>query len=169
MKIGEIDYNLKLPKKSLFLCKPNKSIIAKINEAYDVQYYTKLSTVNELSFKIPTIIIKDDVPMDNPSIEAIKHRYIFKYVIGGIAEYFLFNESNKSYGDEDFIEYKAFSLGVQLSDKNIREYEQIGNLKEVADGVLDDVYGSLEEVPIKRWTVGYVDSYFTTSDTAKRK
>lgn len=168
-KIGEIDYDLKLPKKSLFLCKPNKSIIAKINEAYDVQYYTKLSTVNELSFKIPTIIIKDDVPMDNPNIERIKHRYIFKYVVGGIVEYFLFNESNKVYGEEDYIEYKAYSLGVQLSDKNIREFEKIGNLKEVAESVLDDIYGSLLEVPIKRWTIGYVDSYFTTSETAKRK
>ncbi|MFJ7982424.1 phage tail spike protein [Lysinibacillus xylanilyticus] len=169
MKIGEIDYNLKLPKKSLFLCKPNKSTIAKINEAYDVQYYTKLSTVNELSFKIPTIIIKDDVPMDNPNIERIKHRYIFKYVVGNAVEYFLFNESNKSYSDEDYIEYKAYSLGVQLGDKNIREYEKIGNLKDVAEGVLEDVYGSLGEVPIKRWTIGYVDSYFTTSDTAERK
>ncbi|MFJ7915860.1 MULTISPECIES: phage tail protein [unclassified Lysinibacillus] len=168
-KIGEIDYDLKLPKKSLFLCKPNKSIIAKINEAYDVQYYTKLSTVNELSFKIPTIIIKDDVPMDNPNIERIKHRYIFKYVVGTKTEYFLFNESNKVYGDEDYIEYKAYSLGVQLGDKNIREYEKIGNLKDVAEGVLDDVYGKLLEVPIKRWTIGYVDSYFTTSETAERK
>lgn len=169
MKIGEIDYNLKLPKKSLFLCKPNKSTIAKINEAYDVQYYTKLSTVNELSFKIPTIIIKDEVPMDNPNIERIKHRYIFKYVVGNTTEYFLFNESNKTYGDEDYIEYRAYSLGVQLGDKNVREYEKIGNLKDVADGVLEDVYGSLGEVPIKRWTIGYVDSYFTTSETAERK
>ena len=168
-KIGEIDYDLQLPKKSLFLCKPNKSTIGKINEAYDVQYYTKLSTVNELSFKIPTIIIKDDVPMDNPNIDRIKHRYIFKYVVGGITEYFLFNESNKGYGDEDYVEYKAYSLGVQLSDKHIREFEKIGNLKDVAEGVLDDVYGSLLEVPIKRWTIGYVDSYFTTSETAERK
>ncbi|MEQ6356556.1 phage tail protein [Lysinibacillus sp. M3] len=168
-KIGEIDYDLKLPKKRLFLCKPNKSTIAKINEAYDVQYYTKLSTVNELSFKIPTIIIKDDVPMENPNIERIKHRYIFKYVVGGMTEYFLFNESNKTYGEEDYIEYRAYSLGVQLSDKNIREFEKIGNLQEVAESVLDDVYGSLQEVPIKRWKIGYVDSYFTTSETAKRK
>lgn len=169
MKIGEIDYNLKLPKKSIFLCKPNRTIIAKISEAYDIQYYTKLGTVNELSFKIPTIIVKDNVPMDNPNIERIKHRYIFKLVVGEKVEHFLFNESNKVYGEEDYIEYRAYSLGTQLSDKHMREFEKIGTLKEVVEGVLDDVYGSLQETPIKRWTVGYVDSYFTTSETAKRK
>ena len=171
MKIGEIDYNLKLPKRSLFLCKPNKNIIAKINEAYDIQYYTKLSTVNELSFKIPTIIIKDDVTMDNPNIERIKHRYIFKYVVGGVTEYFLFNESSKVYGDDEYIEYRALSLGVQLSDKNVREFEHFGNLYEVAKAMLDSVYEEHTKAPIERWQVlpQNVDSYFTSSDQADRK
>lgn len=169
MKIGEIDYDKKLPKKSLFLCKPNKQTIAKINEAYDFQYLTKLSTVNELSFKIPTVILVDDVPNVNPNIDRIKQRYIFKFVIGGKTEYFLFNESNKVYGEDEYVEYRAFSLGVQLADRNIREFEKIGNLFEVATEALDDVYGSNFYAPIERWTIGYVDSYFTSSDAAKRK
>ena len=168
MKIGDIDYNKEMPKKSLFLCKPNKSIIAKVKEAYDIQYYTKLSTINELSFKIPTIIIKDEIPMDNPNIERIRHRYIFKLVINGKTEYFLFNESNKVYSDEDYVEYKAYSLGVQLGDKNIRTFEATGNLQEITNKLLDSTYNEVSVVPIQRWRVGIVDAYFVTSSLAVR-
>lgn len=169
MKIGEIDYNLKEPKRSLFLCKPNKSTIAKINEAYDIQYYTKLGTVNELSFKIPTIIFKDDVPMENPNIVRIKNRYLFKFVIGKVTEYFLFNDGTKVYGDDEYIEYRAFSLGSQLSDKNVREFKHIGYLHEVVSKLLDNIYG--EDIHLVRWRVNPqdVDSYFTTNDFGKRE
>ena len=40
-KIGEIDYDLRLPKKSLFLCRPNGQTIAKINDYYDLQHNEK--------------------------------------------------------------------------------------------------------------------------------
>lgn len=151
MKLGEIDKDLKPIKQNLFLCKPDKKTIKKITEAYDISYSTKLGTVNEISFKIPTIIEKDRVPIDNPNIEGIKHRYLFKLTHGSSTEYFQFNERNKAFSDDEYVEYKAYSLGIQLTDKNVRAFKaESKNLTAIATEVLQR----------SKWKVGYVDSEF---------
>src|SRR5574344_896413 len=151
MKLGEIDLSLKPVKCDLFLCKPDKKTIAKLNEAYEVNYSTKLGALNELTFKIPTIIEKDRVPITNENIVRIKHRYLFKLVYGSTIEYFLFNDQNKSYSNEEYVEYKALSLGVQLADKNIRQWSvESKNLSEML----------IDLLALSKWKLGYVDSEF---------
>lgn len=151
MKLGEIDINKKPIKENLFLCKPDKKTIDKLSEAYDISYSTKLGTVNEITFKIPTMLEKDRVPIENPNINNIKHRYLFKLKHGTTTEYFVFNERNKIYSDDEYIEYHAFSLGYQLADKMIRRYEAISkNIVEMLTDVLK----------FTNWKVGYVDSAF---------
>jgi len=155
VKIGDINYDLKVVKPRIFLCRPDKKTIAPLSEAYDISYSTKLSVLNELSFKIPTVIFQDGVPMDNRNIQAIKNRYLFKMKFGPITEYFLLNESNKSYSDDEYIQYSALSLGVQLSDKNIRDFEVVSKtLAQIATEILASTN--------TKWKVGYVDSFFET-------
>lgn len=152
MRLGEIDRNKKPVKPNLFLCLPDKRAIKKITEAYDIEYLTQLGTVNELSFKIPTIIEKDRVPIDNPNIQNIRHRYLFKLVFGSSVEYFVFNERDKSFSESDeHVSYKAYSLGYELMDKNIRDVEFTSkNLTEMLT----------ETLRYTNWRVGYVDSEF---------
>ncbi|WP_338653340.1 phage tail spike protein [Lysinibacillus sp. Y5S-8] len=153
MKLGEINYNLKPDDVRIFLCRPDKKTIARISEAYDITYSTKLSVLNEISFKIPTVLMEDGIPFDNTNIDKIKNRYLFKLRYGQITEYFLMNESSKSYSDNEYISYTALSLGVQLSDKNIRQFEVISKtLSQITTEILSSVN--------TKWTLGYVDSYF---------
>ncbi|WP_107838615.1 phage tail protein [Metasolibacillus meyeri] len=153
MKLGEINYNVKPDKPKIFLCKPDKKTIGRIHEAYDITYDKKLSVLNELSFKIPTVIVEDGVPMNNANIENIKHRYLFKLKYGHVTEYFLINNSDKSYNNDEYVQFTALSLGVQLSDKNIRSFEVVSkNLSEIVNEILSSVNTN--------WKLGYVDSYF---------
>ncbi|MEK4025525.1 phage tail protein [Sporosarcina sp. FSL W7-1283] len=160
MKLGEINPNRKPIKENLFLCKPDKKTIAKLSEAYDVKCSTKLGTVNEITFKIPTILEKDRIPIDNPNIKKIKHRYLFKLSHGEKIEYFVFNERNKVYSDDEYIEYRAYSKGFELNDKMIRRYEAVSKtLTEMLSDILK----------YTNWKIGYVDSAFDlTNNPAKR-
>lgn len=151
MKLGEINPNLKPIEASLFLCKPDKKTIAKLTEAHEVNYSTKLGSLNEISFKIPTMIEKDRVPITNPNIKDIKHRYLFKLIYGSTIEYFQFNERSKGVSNDEYVEYKALSLGTQLADKNIRAWSvESKNLSYMMNDILK----------FSKWKVGYVDSAF---------
>lgn len=153
MKLGEINYSLKPDQPKIFLCRPDKKTIAHIHEAYEITYDKKLSVLNELSFKIPTILIEDGVPIDNEHIDKIKHRYLLKLKYGHVTEYFLINDSTKAYSNDEYVQYNALSLGVQLSDKNIRSFDVVSqNLSEIAKEILSSVNTN--------WQLGYVDSYF---------
>ncbi|MGE7092059.1 phage tail spike protein [Lysinibacillus sp. NPDC048646] len=155
MKLGDINYDLKAAQPRIFLCKPDKKTIALLSEAYDISYNTKLNVLNELSFKIPTVILQDGVATDNPNIQTIKNRYLFKLKFGPVTEYFLLNESTKSYSDDEYIQYSALSLGVQLSDKNIRDFEVVSKtLAQITNEILSSANTN--------WKIGYVDSFFET-------
>ena len=155
MNLGDINYNLKAVQPKIFLCQPNKKTIALLSEAYDISYNTKISVLNQLTFKIPTVIMEDGVPKDNENIQKIKNRYLFKLKFGPTTEYFLLNESNKSYSEDESIQYTALSLGVQLSDKNIRGYEVVSKtLAQISNEILSSANTN--------WQVGYVDSFFET-------
>ncbi|QJI52484.1 tail protein [Psychrobacillus phage Perkons] len=152
MRLGEIDRNLKVLNPNLFLCKPDKKTIGKLKEAHDISYSTKLGTINEISFKIPVVVEKDRVPITNPNVEKIKHRYLFKLTLGHSVEYFLFTQDNKNVSDSDeFVEYRAYSLGIQLADKMLRRW----------DAVSKSLTQMLTEVlAFTNWKIGYVDSDF---------
>lgn len=99
--------------------------------------------------------MQDGVPTDNPNIQTIKNRYLFKLKFGPVTEYFLLNESTKSYSDDEYIQYSALSLGVQLSDKNIRDFEVVSKtLAQITNEILSSANTN--------WKIGYVDSFFET-------
>lgn len=127
--------------------------IARISEAYDINYSTKVSVLNEISFKIPTVLMEDGIPFENKNIDKIRNRYLFKLKYGQITEYFLMNESSKSYSDDEYISYTALSLGVQLSDKNIRQFEVVSK---TLSHIITDILSSVNT----KWKLGYVDSSF---------
>ena len=150
-KLGEIDYSLEIPKYEISLHKPNKDIVNWISEAFDIIYNEKANAINELSFKIPTKLEVDHAIVDNPHIDEIKHRYLFKLKRGRFFEYFLFLNENKNHESFDYVDYKAYSLGIELADKPIRKLSlESAKLDEMASELLKDTL----------WRVGYIDEEF---------
>lgn len=162
VKLGEINTKIKPPKKRLFLCTPTKKTIAVLSEAYDVSYLTKINALNELVFKIPVSLEKDGAFFRNPNVLNIRNRYIFKLRIGGQLEYFMFNDTDKVYGGDTYVEYRAFSLGVQLADKNVRYFKtEKDDLRSITEKILSGT-------GVSNWKLGYVDSEFVTGDDTDR-
>lgn len=160
LRIGEVDLNKKVIKYELFLCKPNKDIIAKMNEAYGVNFGSKLGSLNELNFKLPIFMDKKHRLVRNLNADIIKGRYLVKLVLGNYEEYFIINQIDKVGNKEEAIEIKTLSLGYELNDKIIRGYKasvdsEIANSRpKNAVELLNDM---LQETI---WKIGYVDSEF---------
>ena len=150
LRIGEIDYNKDLPKVDLFLCKPDKTTISKITEAHDITYNTKINTVNQLSFKIPTKIEKDRALIHNPHIDAIKTRYIIKMIKNHVTEYFLLTEHSKEASSNGkFIQYTVYSLGYELINQSIRRLQYEGlTLRQMLDDVLSTTLWSVGSIQL---------------------
>lgn len=153
LKLGEIDLDLKPMQRDLFLCRPDKTTILSLKDINGLKYNMKLGVVDELSFTIPTQVERNHELIDNPLIEKIKHRYLFKLIFRSVTTYFVFNERNKTYGDSESISYRAYGLGYELADKDIRDYEAKSKL------LNEMLYDILSE---SSWKVGYVDGYFNT-------
>ncbi|MGJ7044638.1 phage tail spike protein [Thermoanaerobacterium thermosulfurigenes] len=150
--LGDIDYTLKPQRPQLFLCKPNRTIIAKLNEAYNINTKFKLGNIDELTFDLPTQVDIRSKLVTNPHLDMIQKRYLIKLIIGNSTEWFIIDEVVKGVDDEkEVINVHAFSLAYELNDKNIFAYKN-DNYK--ASQVLTDVLSST------LWTTGYIDANF---------
>src|SRR5690606_34709490 len=153
-KLGEIDLSLKPIKHSMFLCKPDRKIIAPLKDVYGTTYSVKLGKVNELNFTIPAVVERNHQQVANPLIKKIKDRFIVKLVLNGMTDYLVFLDDNKSYEDSgDTISYRLYSEGYLVADKTIRDYTATSKM-------LSTILNEIRQPPI--WKVGYVDSYFDT-------
>jgi phage minor structural protein len=151
-RLGDIDFRKKPVKPQLFLCKPNKEAIAKMNEAYHINFSQKLGALNELTFRLPVYIDKHHMMERNENADVIKGRYLVKLVLGKYQEYFIINQIEKIGQDEgEYLEIKSLSLGFELNDKIIRDYEVSSK---TATQLLNDIL--IDTI----WTIGYVDSEF---------
>lgn len=172
LRLGEVNLDLEPIETSLYLCRPDKTTIASIKDVYDLRYNMRLGVVDELSFSIPAKIEREHQLISNPLIEEIKHRYLFKLIYNKRTQYFIFNERNKEFSDTESVSYRAFGLGYQLADKDIRGYE--ANSVETTNKEEDEDTGEEVFIPktlsdilrdilsTSNWKVGYVDGYIDT-------
>ncbi|NNG66145.1 phage tail spike protein [Caldanaerobacter subterraneus] len=147
-----IDYNKKPQKPQLFLAKPNRTIIAKLKEAYNINHKLKLGNINELSFDLPIVVDVHGKLVDNSHIDMLKKRYLIKVVLGNFSEWYIIDEITKSSNDEgDNISVHCFSLGYELKDKNIIEYKKdnVNATQALVDAISNTI-----------WTTGYIDADF---------
>lgn len=151
-RLGEIDFKKKPVKPQLFLCKPNKQIISKMNEAYNINYSQKLGALNELTFRLPVYIDKHHTIDRNENADIIKGRFLVKLVLNKYEEYFVINQLEKVGKDEgEFLDVSSLSLGFELNDKIIRDYEVESK---TATELLNDIF--VDTI----WSIGYIDSEF---------
>ena len=114
-----------LPK--LWLCKPNKQVMAPLLDIYNLELQSRLGAISELTFTIPTKIERNHVLIDNPLIDKIKDRYYVKLVYERQIEYFVFLKQNKSISnDGKSISYHLYNTAYLLNDKYIYKLEEIG-------------------------------------------
>ncbi|MGG2053897.1 phage tail protein [Lysinibacillus pakistanensis] len=136
----------------LKLCKPDRTVISPLKEIYGLSLTIRLGAINEISFTIPTKIERQHILIDNPLIDLIKDRYYLKMTYNNQVEYFLFLDKNKQVGnDGNSISYTAYSCGIELADKNIRDYEETSKtLSEYVNFFLAET----------EWKLDYVDAAF---------
>lgn len=151
LRLGEVDFRKKPVNLEMFLCKPNKEIISKLSEAYEETLSLKLGALNELNFKLPQFVERKHMIARNVHADIIKGRYLIRILLGDYEEYFIINNIQKDGSDEETLSISTLSLGYQLNDKIIRDYNEVSKS---ATEQLNDILKDTD------WSIGYIDSEF---------
>jgi hypothetical protein len=150
--LGDIDLSKKPVKPQIFLAKPNRTIIAKLNEAFDIVFNKRLGSLNELSFSIPYEVDINHNLVRNPNVDLVRHRYLLKLILGNYEEWLTIDSTEDSMTDDGEVKIvKAFSLGYELNDKIIREYKETS--KNASQALLDALRYTV-------WNIGSIDAEF---------
>lgn len=140
-------------KPELWLCKPDRTAIHKIKDSFDENLIIKFSAINELSLSIPVLIERNNKIVQNPLVYKMKERYLIRMKKDNQIEYFVILKIKKQMDNDGFesISYQAYSLGIQLAGKLIRDYEETSkNLTYLANDMLAQTF----------WKLDYVDADF---------
>ncbi|CAM4504055.1 hypothetical protein FHS16_004562 [Paenibacillus endophyticus] len=152
IRLGDIDFKKKPIKPQVFLCKPNKEIIAKMNESYNISFSNKLGALNELTFTLPVFIDQGHELIRNNNADKIRGRYLIKLILDKYVEYFMVTQVEKIGDDsKEEVNITCLSLGFEMNDKLIRDYKA---QSKTATELLNDLLINTN------WKVGYVDSEF---------
>ncbi|TPG68891.1 hypothetical protein EEL31_10360 [Brevibacillus laterosporus] len=152
MQMGEIDFGKKPVQPEIFLAKPNRQIIAKLTEAHNIVFTSRLGSLNEITFDIPYERDIHHHIQPNPNLDHLRHRFLLKFVKGFYEEWFIIDSPTDSMSDEgDVKQIHAYSLGYELTDKMIRDYKEIS--KNASEVLLDALRSTI-------WNIGYIDAEF---------
>ncbi|ATF13701.1 hypothetical protein A616_17435 [Brevibacillus brevis X23] len=150
--LGDIDLKKKPVKPQIFLAKPNRAIIAKLNEAHDIVFNKRLGSLNELSFSIPYEIDVNHEFIRNAHVDLVRHRYLLKLVLGKYEEWFIIDSPEDSMTEDgDIKKINAFSLGFELNDKMVRAYKE--DSKNASQALLAALKYTI-------WNIGSIDAQF---------
>jgi len=136
----DIDLTKTPQRPKLYLCKPNKTIIASLNEHYRASLKLNLTTLNELMFELPYKLDINHEIQHNKHCDQIKNRFLIKLILGEYTEFFIINNPSQNADDNvDFLQVNCYSLEYELKDKNIRSYKvDAVKLSEVMNGFSRD-------------------------------
>lgn len=153
--LGEIDWNRNLEKPQIFLATPNRTVIGKLSETFNVKYNMKVNELNDIEFDIPYEIEANHELVRNKNVDLIKERYLLKIVYGNNIEWFIITKINDTMDEEkDVRNIQAFSLGYQLKDKNLRGYQvDAYDMRQVLTDILAET----------NWGIGSIDADFETT------
>ncbi|MCU6710077.1 phage tail protein [Paenibacillus sp. J5C_2022] len=153
---GDVDLHAKPITPKLYLARPNREIIAKLSEAYQIQRQISLSELYSLSFTIPFKLEENHELVRNRNASLLKERYQIKVEIGSNTEWYIITkvrDAMSDRGDTKFVE--CVYLSQELNDKLIGGYTaESKNARQV----LEDVLGLTAS-----WSIGYMDPDFELS------
>ncbi|UUV25843.1 MULTISPECIES: phage tail spike protein [Lysinibacillus] len=139
----------------MYLCKPDRTTIAELSEAYNKNLSTNYNGIHELTFDIPYLVNRNHKYVRNKNVDLIRGHYLIRYERGHEKEYFIItNPKNTTNNGVEVKNVQCYLLPYELNKKIIREfsgtkplYSDVGS-----EGVLN------ETLLVKSdWTVGYID------------
>ncbi|WP_175491773.1 phage tail spike protein [Paenibacillus sophorae] len=134
------------------MTRPNREIISKLSEAYNVSIETKINDVYTLTFSLPFYIDINHRLERNKNVDLLREKYWVKVVLGSKIEWFIINEINNTVGnDSESKTVKCFAGYHELTNRNIEEYS-VESYN--AEQVLTDVLAP------SLWTIDYLDADF---------
>jgi phage minor structural protein len=135
-----------------YLCKPNGTTIASLNNTTNPIVSYRLKDVDKLVFKAFFKVPKNHKQIDDPTIPLLKSGYLIKVRYNETTQYFKIKNLVKSSDENgDFLEVTAFSLEIELNQKKLRNLSLTSvTCTEVLNYVLSST----------NWNVAHVDSSF---------
>ena len=112
-------------KYTLTLCKPNKTPMVVLNEAYGITYNAKFNDIDELSFNIPRVI-QDNFShqfIDNPNYDLIKGDFLILMETNNISKYFVIEKPSEEGGDKDYKSVNCSSQEIILNKRYLRLFK----------------------------------------------
>jgi len=165
----DIDLSLTPQKPKLYLCKPNKTIIASLKEHCSANLRMNLTTLSELTFNLPYQIEKNNEQQYNTHCTMLKNRYLIKLVLGEYIAFFIIDNPSPNADDStDFLQVNCYSLEYELRDKNLRVYKvdavllsevmngftrNVDTIPILTDGILKETAWALGEFPIENTSI----------------
>lgn len=159
--LGEIVKDYKKYETRLFLCKPDRTTIGELTEAYDRNIVPQYGGVYELTFNIPYVIEKNKEYIRNPHVNHVRGHYLIRYekwnpntntIIE--KEYFIIsNPKNTTDNGKEIKQVQCYLLPYEFRDKIIRLYKGAKNLQEVLSETL---------VSKTNWSIGTIDTKLST-------
>ncbi|MEH7116049.1 phage tail spike protein [Neobacillus vireti] len=148
-----IDYTKKPQQISMFLAKPNRTIIGKIAVAQGITQTIRFGQVNDLSFSIPYDIVRDGQLVRNHIADLVREKFLIKVVVGTVEEWYTIIKKTKSMNETDSIRLECYSLPYELKYKKLVDYKATSyNCLQVLEESLKDT----------NWSVGYINAEFLT-------
>jgi hypothetical protein len=154
-----------LPKLTLEIAKPNRTIVGRVTDAFNRKSRIKLGQINEIDFVVPYMKVdKDGNPIKHPIINKLKSMYHIRATFGDQIEWYIVSNLQKATSDDgkSFLTVQLKSLGYQLKNKKIKTWAGVYlngefvkdslNAQQVLNDLLSD----------SAWSISYIDSEFLT-------
>ncbi|MBE7896275.1 hypothetical protein G7L40_19755 [Paenibacillus polymyxa] len=150
--LGEIDYNLKPIQPQYFLCRPDRTEISKISEAFNDKISTTWHDINELELSIPFYIDVNHRLIPNKNIDLIRERYLIKVVSGNNVDWYYIKSIEDSSSDEsdirtlNCISTAGLLVGFAIRGLTVESYH--------AEQILNEILAPTT------WKIDYIDADF---------
>ena len=153
MSVIDTELDLTKIEKKIKLCKPDRTTIGIIKDAYGIEYKENLNQLDSLTFKIPTEVYKENKLIKNPQLPDIRDRFLINFTIDGNTKWFIIRKPQKIMDDtKDYMLVQCFSLAYELADKVIRKYSRVSiNASTLLNEIVEQN---------TNWTIGNIDASF---------
>ncbi|MFF2093522.1 phage tail spike protein [Paenibacillus sp. NPDC058174] len=153
--LGDINYLRKPNKPTLFLAKPDRTIIAKISDAYGISSQSSVNDLDRISFSVPYYTEENNIPVKVRYIDGIRENYLIQFKLGRVVNWFIITSINDVMGnDGDQKAIQAIALPHELSFRNIKSYTAESK---------GAIYVLNELLHKTKWAIGTVDPDFELS------
>lgn len=140
------------PKPKMWLAKPNKQIIQRLNGIENLQGTFNYMNQNQITFDVNSHMF-DEITQEqkkNPAIHKVKNKYLIKFVYNGQEDWFVINNKSEQAQEKDYISITADYIGKELDSKRIGDIEEIGI-------TIGSLFNKFLPVVALNWSVRHID------------